>query len=88
MRVERGCRCTAVLILYRDGKWRRIVHVTTQPPYAQLKTPVPIVEEAGLDPGLVWTGVENIRAPAGVRTLYHPTHGESLYRPLLFNAPK
>jgi hypothetical protein len=43
-----------------------------------------------LDPGLVWTGVEKRKypAPAMVRTLFHPTHGESLYRPLLFDLPQ
>lgn len=28
--------------------------------HAQLRTPVPVVEEAGLDPGLVRTGVEKM----------------------------
>jgi hypothetical protein len=57
---------------------------------AQRRTPVSIVEGAGLDPGLVWTDVEKIKfpAPARVRTLFHPTHGESLYRPLFFNVSK
>jgi len=38
--------------------------------------PVPIVEEAGWDPGPVWTGAENL-APSGVRTSDHPARRES-----------
>jgi len=35
------------------------------------KDPVPIVQEAGWAPGLVWTGAENL-TPTGIRSLDHP----------------
>ena len=35
------------------------------------KDPVPIVQEAGLAPGPVWTGVENL-APTGIRSPDRP----------------
>ena len=57
--------------------------------HSQLRTPVPIVEEAGLDPGLVCTGVEKISCSRQVSNpVQSNPHGESLYRPLLFNVPK
>jgi hypothetical protein len=36
-----------------------------QPLYPQEKEPVPIVQEAGWVPGLVWMGVENLE-PTGI----------------------
>ena len=41
--------------------------------------PVPIVQEAGRAPGLVWTGAENL-APTGIRSPDRPARRESLYR--------
>jgi len=35
------------------------------------------VQEAGLDPGPVWTGVENL-APTGIRSSDHPARSELL----------
>jgi hypothetical protein len=43
------------------------------------KDPVPIVEEAGLAWGSVWTGAENL-AHTGIRSPDCPAHSESLYR--------
>jgi hypothetical protein len=43
------------------------------------KDPVPIVQEAGWAPGLVWTGAENL-APTGIRYPDRPAHSQSLYR--------
>jgi hypothetical protein len=43
------------------------------------KNPVPIVYEAGLSPGPVWTVVENF-VPTGIRSPYSPACSESLYR--------
>ena len=42
------------------------------------KHPVPIVQEAGWAPRLVWTGVENL-APTGIRSPDHPAHSQLLY---------
>jgi len=36
-----------------------------RPLFTPGKDPVPIVQEAGWAPGLVWTGVENITPPQG-----------------------
>ena len=43
------------------------------------KDPVPIVQEAGWAPGLVWTGAENL-APTGIRSPGGPARSQSLYR--------
>ena len=41
--------------------------------------PVPIVQEAGLTPGRVWTGAENL-TPTGIRSPDRPARRQSLYR--------
>jgi len=43
------------------------------------KDPVPIVQEAGWAPGLVWTGAENL-APTRIRSPESPARSQSLYR--------
>ena len=43
------------------------------------KEPVPIVQEAGWDPGPVWTGAENF-APTETRSSDRPARSQSLYR--------
>ena len=43
------------------------------------KDPVPIVQEAGWDPGPVWTCAENL-APTGIRSPDRPASSESRYR--------
>ena len=43
------------------------------------RCPVPIVQEAGWAPRLVWIGVENL-APTGIRSLDLPARSKSLYR--------
>ena len=40
---------------------------------------VPIVQEAGWAPGLLWIGVENLTT-TGIRSPYLPARSESLYR--------
>jgi hypothetical protein len=47
--------------------------------YLRQREPVPIVQEAELDPGPVWTSVENL-APTGTRFPDGPACSESLYR--------
>jgi len=37
------------------------------------------VQEAGWDPGLLWTGTENL-VPTGIRSPDRPARSESLYR--------
>jgi hypothetical protein len=43
------------------------------------KDPVPIVQEAGWAPGLIWTGAENL-APTGIRSPERPAYSQSLYQ--------
>jgi hypothetical protein len=43
------------------------------------KDPVPIVQEAGLAPGPIWTGVENL-ALTGIRSPNRPSLSQPLYR--------
>ena len=43
------------------------------------KDPVPIVQEAGLAPGPVWTGAESL-APTGIQSPDSPARNQSLYR--------
>jgi hypothetical protein len=43
------------------------------------KDPVPVVQEAGWAPGLVWTGAENL-VPTRIRSLDRPARSQSLYR--------
>jgi hypothetical protein len=50
-----------------------------QPLSTPRKDPVPIVQEAGWAPGLVWTGAENL-APTGIRSLDRPAHSQLLYQ--------
>ena len=43
------------------------------------KTPVLIEQEAGWDPGPVWSAAENL-TPTGTRSPHRPARSESLYR--------
>ena len=50
-----------------------------RPLFTPGKDPVPIVQEAGWAPQLVWTGAENL-APTGIRSPDRPARSQSLYR--------
>jgi hypothetical protein len=50
-----------------------------RPQFTSGRDPVPIVQEAGWAPGLVWTGAENF-APIRTRSPDRPALSESLYR--------
>ena len=56
------------------------VSVTPQPLFTPGKNPVPIVQEAGRAPGLVWTGAENL-ASTGIQSPGRPGRSQSLHRP-------
>ena len=47
--------------------------------FSPAKDPVPIVKDAGLAPGPVWIGAENL-APTGIRSPDVPARSESFYR--------
>ena len=55
------------------------VSVTPRPLFTPKKDPVPIVQEAGWDPGPVWTGAESL-VPTGIRSPDSPARNQSLYR--------
>jgi len=75
---HRGSR--GLTILFHDHGTRRGwgVSITPRPLFTPRKDLVPIVQEAGWAPGLVWTGVE-ILAPTGIRSLDQPARSQSLY---------
>jgi hypothetical protein len=56
-----------------------VVNATPRPLYPWERDPIPIVQEARLDPGPVWTDAENL-APTGIRCPDRPSRSESLYR--------
>ena len=76
---HRGSRDIA--LLFHDHSTRRGcgVRVTPRPLFTPAKDTVPIVQEAGWDPGPVWTGGENL-AIIGIRSPDRPVRSQSLYR--------
>jgi hypothetical protein len=56
-----------------------VVNTTPRPIYPRERDPVPILQEAGLAPGPVWTGAENL-APTVIRSPDRPARSQSLYR--------
>ena len=75
----RGSR--GIALLFHDHGTRRGwgISVKPRPFFTPGKDPVPIVQEAGWAPGLVWTGAENL-APTGIRSPDRPARSQSLYR--------
>jgi len=57
---HRGSRGIAILFLDHGTRRGRGVSVMPRPLFTPGKDPVPIVQEAGWAPGLVWTGAENL----------------------------
>jgi hypothetical protein len=55
------------------------ISVTPRQLFIPGKDPVPIVQEAGWAPGLVWTGAEYL-APTRIRSADRPARSQSLYR--------
>ena len=73
-------RCICIALPLHDDDTRRGwgVSITPRPVFTPRKDPVPIVQEAGWAPGLVWTGTENL-ALTGIRSPDCPAHIQSLY---------
>ena len=73
---HRGSRDIA--LLFHDHGTRRGygVRVMLRPLFTPWKDPVPIVQEAGWTPGLVWTGAENL-VPTGIRSPDRPALSQS-----------
>ena len=85
LRLCTGCtahrRSRGIALLFHDHSTRRGwgVSVTPRPFFTPGKDPVPIVQEAGWAPGLVWTGAESV-APTGIRSPDRPAGSQLLYR--------
>ena len=54
------------------------VSITPRPLFTPGEDPVPTVQGTGWDPGLVWTGAENL-ARTGIRSPDRPARSQSLY---------
>jgi hypothetical protein len=74
-------RGRGIALTYHDHGTRRGwgVSVTPQLLFTPGKDPAPIVQEAGLAAGTVWTSAENL-APTGIRSPDRPARSQSLYR--------
>jgi hypothetical protein len=69
-----------IALLFHDHGIRRgcgVSSVTPRSLFIPGKIPVPILQEAGWAPGLVWTGAENL-APTGIRSPDRPARSQSL----------
>jgi len=75
---HRGSRGIALLLLDHGTRRGWGVSVTPRPLFTPGKNPVPLVQEAGCAPGLVWTGEENL-TPTGIRFPDRPARSQSLY---------
>jgi hypothetical protein len=73
--------------LFLDLSTRRGWGVSVTPWPTPGKDPVPIVQEAGSDTGLVWTGAKNL-APTGIWSPDRSTCSQSLYRLSYLAHPK
>jgi len=71
---------TGIAIPFHDHGTRRgcVVSSTPRPNFTPGKDQVPILQEAGCAPGLVWTGRKS--RPHRDLILDHPARGQSLYR--------
>jgi hypothetical protein len=75
---HRGSR--GIALPFHDHDTRRWwgLSVTPRPLFTPGNDPVPIVQEVGWAPGLVWTGAENF-ASTGIRSPDRPARSQSLY---------
>ena len=76
---HRGSR--GIALPFHDHGTRRGwgISVTPRPFFTLGNDAVPIAQEAGRDPGTVWTGAENL-TPTGIRSPDRPARSQSLYR--------
>ena len=73
-------RSRGIALTFHDHgtRWALGVSVTPRPLFIPGKDSVPIVQEAGLAPGPVWTCAKNL-APTGIWSTDRPGHSQSLY---------
>ena len=76
--VHRGSR--GIALLFHDHGTRRgwVVSVMPRTLFTPGKVPVPIVQEAGWAPRMVWTGAENL-AITGIRSPDRPARNQSAW---------
>jgi hypothetical protein len=67
-----------LLIFNLGGRWGWVVNTTPRPLYPRERDPVPIVQEAGWNPGPIRTGAEHLD-PTRIRSPDRPARSESLY---------
>ena len=80
MRAQRGSKGIINIFSLNstlDGGWA--INDTIRPLYPRVVDLVLILQEAGLAPGPVWTGAENLSL-TGIRYPHLPARSESLYR--------
>ena len=75
---QRVCRVTALLFYDRGTRRGWVVSSTPRPHFTHGKDPVPIVQEAGLAPGLGWTGKKSRPHQDSIPGC--PARCQSLYR--------
>ena len=73
---HRGCR--GIALPFHVHGTRRGWGVMARPLSTPGKDLIPILQETGWSPGLVWTGAENL-APTGIWSPDRPTRSQSLY---------
>jgi hypothetical protein len=81
LRVTEGVVEVTLLMVKLNTGWRCVVSAMPWPLYSIERDSVPIVQEAGWAPGLVWVGVEKRKSLATTRvsTPDHPVCSKSLY---------
>jgi hypothetical protein len=78
MKAQTGSRGITELFNF-GARWGWVINATPLPHYPWERYPIPILQETGWAPGLVWTGAENL-AFTGSRYPDRPARNESLYR--------
>jgi hypothetical protein len=79
MKAQRESRGKLYSLFNLDARWGWVVNARPRPLYSRERDLVPILQEAGWVPGLVWTRAENL-APTEIRSLYCPAHSESILK--------
>ena len=75
---HKGSRGIALLFLDHSTRRGWGVSITPWLLFTSGRDPVPVVQEAGWAPGLVWTGAENL-APTRIRSPGRPVRSQSLH---------
>ena len=79
MKARRGSRAIAIVFLYPRHQMGRVANATPRQLYSRERGPLPVLREAGLAPGPVWTGAEKL-VLAWIRSPERLARSKSLYR--------